>query len=426
MLDDDDVSEEVSGTFSADNAAASQDNAGGDSSDDEPIIHFRRPKGCKKACVGEISVHKSSDSSKQRQGTNSNSQEVLKTRKRLRSQKQKNNIQNCQGDKGRLKKNVKNRRKRLKLGRDHSAPIQLDSTSESSCSGDESQKKEIVHSAQKKSCGRKRSSPKEKTILSDDLAPQRENKDSVHTGQLKEVSELYVNVLSEPKDILTNFLQQDAGRRLRGHIEHIQGTKRKYPTIIDSQTKPFICEVVNSSNIYSFEVMLVSVHALRCSSPHVIRALFDYENPDDAGCRMILGPWLQEAKRRMENRRKTAEGRSMIRETEDKKRTEEEVLCEMMRLIRAAVGLTSKGQQDPSIIHRSFGLNFVQLVNTVGIKLFVSIKPLFCCKSRLTALSTSTFFSLVTVACLFSGSKDTICCQMLFDYQNVSAQDYED
>jgi len=147
-------------------------------------------------------------------------------------------------------------------------------------------------------------------------------------GQLK--------VAMEPNDCMFEWAIKKAHTKLTKYLKGDAANENNL-VVKEDALGEFIREIISSNSVYSYEVMYLSLRALRNSSERVIeKILFTSKSPEtESGCYRIFNVWMNEVKRNLEQRRSTSQGTKLASEMSQHglDPTEERVAIEIMLLI---------------------------------------------------------------------------------------------
>eukprot|EP00978_Attheya_sp_CCMP212_P046464 scaffold394120_cov47-Attheya_sp.AAC.1 len=147
---------------------------------------------------------------------------------------------------------------------------------------------------------------------------------------------------------LTPYLDPKPGEELSGLFSDVV-----HYTIADSQTAPFIKEVLQVSTLPSLECMLFCVNCLRRGNKAFLKQLFkpSKQDPKTAGGIIVFTTWLSVATHLMEQERFVP----------NEERTEELLACEIVRLICDFHVIQTAKQVD--ILKKKFNVDWIEITN---------------------------------------------------------------
>jgi hypothetical protein len=154
---------------------------------------------------------------------------------------------------------------------------------------------------------------------------------------------------------LTPYLDPKPGKELSGLFSDLV-----HYTIADSQTAPFIKEVIQVFTLPSLECMLFCVNCLRRGNKAFLKQLFKPSKHDSkaAGGIIVFTTWLSVATHLMEQERFIP----------NEERTEELLACEIIRLICDFHVIQTAKQVD--ILKKKFNVDWIEITNEVRLSLF--------------------------------------------------------
>ena len=135
--------------------------------------------------------------------------------------------------------------------------------------------------------------------------------------------------------------------------------------IIDTRADAFIKSCILPNSASSYEFMLAVVESLQVS-PSVLEQLFDLKNPKKCGARRIFVSWLDEAQKRMKQRRDDSIQKAILDAVGDNPKTEEELATQILKLSMACFDIAKKASvMTPQRARESYGIDILEITKNV-------------------------------------------------------------